>query len=143
MNVNDLNENYFYPAHAYMIEGKSISIAGPLVDFSKVLKKKIKDSRKQSTYENPYILVIDSSWFLGDMKENIRTIQTSFQPNQNTRFSGVLFVKQMHMIKEFKLISSTAAACASFACKSGEILIRIFPEKVFSGSSPLCLHQAR
>lgn len=103
MDVQDLNDNKFYPAQAYLEDGKSISIAGPLIDFSKVIKKKIKDSRKQSTFNYPYILVIDSSGFLGDMKENIRVVQTSFQPTQNTRFCGVLFVRQMNTIIDYKL----------------------------------------
>lgn len=99
----DLHDNHFYPANAYMIGGKSLVIAGPLVNFSKILKKKIMVSRKQSAYKKPYILAIDSSMFLGDMKENMRIIQTSFQPEQNTRFSGVLLIKTENTIQDFKL----------------------------------------
>lgn len=103
MHIQDINENCFYPANAYGEAGLTVSIAGPVVDFSKSLKKKIKDSRQQSAYNEPYILAIDTSMILGNMKENIKTIQTSFQPDANTRFSGVLLVRPMNMIKNFTL----------------------------------------
>lgn len=91
--MQDLPENCIYPGHVYYKDGISMSVSGPKVDYSKVLKEKFKRSKRQSPDDQPYILVIDGNKMLGNLTENIRAISSSFQPNINTRFSGALLVK--------------------------------------------------
>jgi hypothetical protein len=98
-----IHENCIYPGHVYAEDGKSISIVGPKVDYSKILIKKIKDSKNQHDPEKPYILAIDANNLLGDYSENLRKLATSFQPNINTRFSGILLVRYLNYIHKFDL----------------------------------------
>jgi hypothetical protein len=98
-----INENCVYPGNVFLEDGKSMSIAGPKVDYSKILIKKIKDSKNQYDPEKPYILAIEANNILGDLSKNLRKLATSFQPNMNTRFSGFLLVKCLNYIDNFDL----------------------------------------
>lgn len=89
----DLNENCSYPAHAYSEDGITISLSGPKVDYKEVLRERFRKSKRQSPIDCPYVLVIDGSMILGDLKEHIRALSTAFQPKRNTRFSAVVLVK--------------------------------------------------
>ena len=62
------------------------------MNYSKILKKKIESSRNQSDEDKPYLLAINANNMLGSLTENLRYLATSFQPNMNTRFSGILLV---------------------------------------------------
>ncbi|MBT9132501.1 MAG: hypothetical protein DDT32_01226 [Syntrophomonadaceae bacterium] len=88
----DLHDNCSYPSHLYGINGHSVSISGPKVDYSEVLKNKIRKSRRQSPDDQPYILMIDGNSMLGGVADNIKTLSSVFQPQMNTRFSAVAIV---------------------------------------------------
>ena len=90
--MEDLNDKCHYPQNCYSINGHSISIAGPKVDYSNILRSKIKRSRGQSPNNKPYILMINCNSMLGSLTENIRALSTTFQPKTNTRFSGATIV---------------------------------------------------
>jgi len=90
--MEDLNEKCRYPQHCYGIDGHSISIAGPKVDYSDILRSKIKKSRRQSPDNKAYILMIDGNSMLGSLTENIRALSSAFQPKTNTRFSAAALV---------------------------------------------------
>lgn len=90
--MEDLNEKCRYPQHCYGIDGHSISVAGPKVDYSDILRSKIKKSRRQSPDNKPYILMIDGNSMLGSLTENIRVLSSAFQPKTNTRFSAAALV---------------------------------------------------
>lgn len=88
-----LHENCLYPNNIFMMGGRTISIVGPKVDFSKFLKRKISKGKQQYDSEKPFILAIDANNILGRLNENLKAISNLFQPEINTRFSGVLLVK--------------------------------------------------
>ena len=78
----------------YLVEhGVTLSIAGPRIDNMRMLRDSLGKSRSQSPIDHPYILVIDSTLMLGELKENIRALSTAFQPQTNTRFSAAILVK--------------------------------------------------
>ena len=88
----DLSDNCSYPGHVYCRDGITLSLSGPQVDYTKVLREKIRRSRSQSPQDRPYILMIDGNSMLGDLTENIRALSTAFQPKTNTRFSAAALV---------------------------------------------------
>lgn len=90
--MKDLHTNCYYPGHVYGRDGKTLSLCGPEVDFTRVLKDKIRKSRHQSPPDSPYILVIDGNNMLGDLSENISALELAFQPTTNTRFSAAILV---------------------------------------------------
>jgi hypothetical protein len=96
--TEDKYANCRYPGHIYIRNGLTLSLSGPKVDYSKVLKDKIRRSRKQSPYDKPYILIIDGNRMLGDFEENIRALSSAFQPKTNTRFSVAALVTYHHDI---------------------------------------------
>lgn len=93
MVVEDQYENCRYPGHAYTMGGITLTLSGPKVDYSKVLREKLKKSKGQSPQDQPYILMIDGNSMLGDLTENIRALSTAFQPETNTRFSAAVLVE--------------------------------------------------
>lgn len=92
MVVEDLYENCRYPGHAYGINGITLSLSGPKVDYTKVLREKFKKSKSQSPHDGPYVLMIDGNMMLGNLTENIRALSTAFQPKTNTRFSTAILI---------------------------------------------------
>ncbi len=86
----NLHEKCIYPLHCYGINGHTISIAGPKVDYSEILRSKIRKSRRQSPDDNPYVLSINGNLMLGSLTENIRAVSSAFQPQMNTRFSAAI-----------------------------------------------------
>jgi len=89
----DLRDHCFYPMHAYMADGKTLSLSGPKVDYTGVLREKLARGRKQSPSTHPYILVINCNKMLGSWSDNIRAVSSAFQPKRNTRFSAVLLLR--------------------------------------------------
>lgn len=89
----NLDEHCRYPGHAYAMDGLTISISGPRVDYRSVLREKIRRSRHQSPVAEPYILIVESSTMLGELAENIRALSSAFQPETNTRFSATALVE--------------------------------------------------
>ena len=79
--------------HVYMADGKALSLSGPKVDYTGVLRGKLAKGRKQSPSTHPYILVINCNDMLGGWSDNIRAVSTAFQPKRNTRFSAALLVR--------------------------------------------------
>ncbi len=59
------------------------------------------------------------------------------------RSYSVTAVRNFSVTNAFRLIPIISACKPSLACKSGGTLKLNFPEKVFSGFSPLSLHQVR
>jgi hypothetical protein len=110
MVIQDISTNCYYPGHAFSFNGKTMSIGGPKLDYSKFLLRKIDKCRNQAIKEKPYILIIDGNKMLGDYSENIRRLSTSFQPTRNTRISGILIAKYgldlNGFIEEYKYISN-------------------------------------
>jgi len=88
----DTYENCSYPGHAYGRHGLTVSLSGPKVEYTKVLREKIRKSRRQSPQNWPYVLMINGNLMLGDLTENIRALSTAFQPKTNTRFSAAVLV---------------------------------------------------
>jgi len=88
----DIQDNCNYPMHNYGRNGRTISISGPKVDYSKILKAKIRSSKRQSPDKKPYVLLIDGNSMLGSTVENVRALSSTFQPQSNTRFSAAIIV---------------------------------------------------
>ena len=88
----DTYENCSYPGHAYGRHGLTVSLSGPKVDYTKVLREKIGKSRRQSPQNWPYVSMINGNLMLGDLTENIQALSTAFQPKTNTRFSAAVLV---------------------------------------------------
>lgn len=81
------------PGFVFQELGHSTGVFGPLIDFSSCLEKKRGKSRTQYVEGYPYILAIDASNILGDPSQNLRYIRRWFQPNINTRYSGILLCR--------------------------------------------------
>ncbi|MCK4354419.1 MAG: hypothetical protein KAW83_04120 [Dehalococcoidia bacterium] len=92
MITEDMNDNCRYVGHAYMRDGITLSLSGPKVDYTKILKEKIRKSKSQSPHDQPYMLMIDGNKMLGSLTENIRALSSAFQPKTNTRFSAAALV---------------------------------------------------
>ena len=90
--MQDINDKCSYPLNSYGIDGHSVSISGPKVDCSEILRSKIRRSRRQSPDNSPYLLMINVNPMLGSLKDNIRAVSSAFQPEMNTRFSGATLV---------------------------------------------------
>jgi hypothetical protein len=88
----DLFSNCRYPGHVYVRDGITLSLSGPKVDYTKVLRGKITKSRSQSPQACSYMLMIDGNNMLGDLTGNIRALSSAFQPETNTRFSAAVIV---------------------------------------------------
>lgn len=89
----DLRDQCFYPLHVYMEGSVTLSLSGPKVDYSKILRGKLGKSRRQSPYLQPYVVVINCNNMVGSWTDNIRAISSAFQPSRNTRISAVLLVR--------------------------------------------------
>lgn len=94
----DLSERCRYPGDAYGVDGISISIAGPKVDYKSVLRERIRRSKRQYLEGKPFVLVINANEMLGSLVENIRALSSAFQPNINTRFSSAVLVESNPVI---------------------------------------------
>lgn len=81
------------PSHTFYKDGRSICISGPEVDYSSIFLKKIRKSRRQADSEKSFILVVNTRLMVGDTSNNLSAISHVFQPELNTRFSGVLLVE--------------------------------------------------
>jgi hypothetical protein len=53
-----------------------------------------------------FILAIDANPMLGDLTENLRFLSTRFQPDRNTRFSGILLVRYASRLEKNYLVFS-------------------------------------
>jgi hypothetical protein len=83
----------YKPEDSFLRNGSTISITGPNVNYEDVLLKLIKKSTGQAVKEKPFILAISMNNMVGNWANNIQAIQSSFQPNKNTRFTGVLLIE--------------------------------------------------
>jgi len=92
-----------------------LSLSGPKVDYTSVLRGKLAKGRRQSSSIHPYILVINCNDMLGGWSDNIRALSSAFQPKRNTRFSAVLLVKYHQLLGsadvkfDFELIGNPLA----------------------------------
>jgi len=98
MITKDLHDNCSYPGHFYARDGITLSLSGPKVDYTKVLREKLQRSRSQSPPDSAYTLVIDGNRMLGDLTENLRALSTAFQPETNTRFSAAVLASYFSRI---------------------------------------------
>ena len=89
----ELDERCRYPGDLYGINGITISIAGPKVSYKRVLREKIRRSKRQYLEDKPFVLMIDANPMLGALAENIRALSSAFQPVTNTRFSAAVLVE--------------------------------------------------
>ena len=76
--------------HAFMRPGKTIVVSGPDVDYKSILQTKVKDASHQSVNSCIFITAINTDSVLGNKRDNIRYVEALFQPDINTRFSGVI-----------------------------------------------------
>ncbi len=98
----DIAENYIYSMHQFFLGKGYINISGPKdVDFKSVLEKKIEYARAQSPIDKPYILALNMEGELGSIEKNRKRLNTIFQPHQNTRYNGILLVKNYDFDFEF------------------------------------------
>ena len=88
--VEDIYSGDRKPGHVFIENGKTFLIDGPDIDYKKILQQKIKSAKHQSVSNCIFITAINTDLMLGDMSENIRSIESLFQPNRNTRYSSVL-----------------------------------------------------
>lgn len=113
--MEDLVDNCRYPLHSYGIDRHTISIGGPRVDFSKILRAKLSRSRKQYPDDKPYMLMIDGNLMLGSQTANIRALTSAFQPQVNTRFSAAIIVdyhptyENLELVYDFKVVPNPFA----------------------------------
>jgi hypothetical protein len=111
--TESLSENCSYPNHVFFKDGVTMSLSGPKVDYSKILRNKLEKSRPQSDVKKPYVLAIDATYMLGELTGNLRFLSTRFQPDRNTRFSGVLLARYTGNLEknpfEFKFVSNPYA----------------------------------
>lgn len=111
----DIRDQCFYPMCVYMADGKTLSLSGPKVDYTCVLRGKLAKGRKQSPSTHAYILVVNCNNMLGGWSDNIRAVSSAFQPKRNTRFSAVLLVRYHQPVGsrdvkfEFELIGNPFA----------------------------------
>ncbi len=113
--MEDLDNNCRYPLHSYGVDGHTISLAGPRVDFSKVLRNKFARSRKQHPGNEPYILMIDGNTILGSQEANTRALASAFQPQVNTRFGAAILVDyhptfdSLELVYDFRVVPNPFA----------------------------------
>ena len=113
--MEDLDDNCRYPVHSYGVDGHTISISGPRVDFTKTLRAKFHRSRRQHPGNKPYILMIDGNIILGSQDANTRALASAFQPQVNTRFGAVILVDyhptfdSLELIYDFKVVPNPFA----------------------------------
>lgn len=82
-----------FPFTGFFKGGSTVIVGGPEVDFKEAIKEKIKSSRTQAIDDYPFITIINSDFFLGSIEENLRAVDALFQPDMNTRISGVFFAE--------------------------------------------------
>jgi hypothetical protein len=110
-----IDNNCNYPGNVYGIDGLTISLSGPKVDSTNLLRAKLKKSKRQSPISEPYVLVIDGSLMLGELTEKARSLSTAFQPKINTRFSAAMIVNHYSKLSkagnslEFSYVSNPFA----------------------------------
>ena len=92
MIIEDINSGERIPSHVFMEQGKTFAINGPDIDYKKILQQKVKNAKHQSVDNNIFITAINTDAMLGGINENIRCIESLFQPDKNTKYSSVLFV---------------------------------------------------
>ncbi len=113
--MEELDDNCRYPLHSYSVDGHTISISGPRVDFAKVLRAKFHRSRQQHPDNKPYVLMIDGNIILGSQDANTRTLASAFQPQANTRFSAAILVDyhptfdSLDLVYDFKIVPNPFA----------------------------------
>ncbi|MFC1932273.1 hypothetical protein ACFLXU_01415 [Chloroflexota bacterium] len=113
--MEDLVDHCRYPSHSYGIDRHTISIGGPQVDFSKILRAKLSRSRKQYPDDKPYMLMIDGGIILGSQDANNRALASAFQPQVNTRFSAATLVdyhptfESLGLVYDFKVVPNPFA----------------------------------
>ena len=98
MIMEDNNTGERVPAHVFLEDGKALAIHGPDIDYKKILQQKVKNARNQSVDDNIFITAINTDTILGGINENIRCIESLFQPDKNTKYSSVLFVDNESLI---------------------------------------------
>jgi len=90
------------PGHAFMEKGKTFLVDGPEIDYKSILKTKVKSAKKQYVNNHIFLTAINTDSMLGVMNENIQCIESLFQPDQNTRYSGVLFANNQCLTSDGK-----------------------------------------
>lgn len=79
--------------HALCTNQRTIGLYGPSVNhYEKTLERCMQASRSQAPVGRPYVLVVSSGFMTGKLAENVRKLNTRFQPDQNTRFSAVMLL---------------------------------------------------
>jgi hypothetical protein len=81
------------PFTSFFKRGRTVIVGGPKTDFTKVIREKIGNGRTQAIDGYPFIIIINSDFFLGSLENNIMAVDGLFQPERNTRISGIFFTE--------------------------------------------------
>lgn len=98
---NDTINKAQTPTDIFMQDGLSITITGPRIDASSLIKNKLRKARQQGDTELPFVVIIDSMYLMGSLSDNINVIRNVFQPDLNTRVSSVSLCR--HDLPRFQL----------------------------------------
>ena len=90
------------PGHAFMEKGKTFIVDGPEIDYKKILITKIKSAKNQYVKNHIFLTAINTDSMLGIMEDNIQCIESLFQPNKNTRYSGILLANHQCLTNDGK-----------------------------------------
>ena len=90
------------PGHAFMEKGKTFIVDGPEIDYKSILKTKIKRAKNQYVKNYIFLTAINTDSMLGIMEDNIQSIESLFQPDKNTRYSGVLLANHQCLTNNSK-----------------------------------------
>jgi hypothetical protein len=92
------------PGHVFIGGQRTYAFFGPAIDTVEKLKRVIGIARKQAPTDGCYVPVIRSNFLMGRREDSLRAVRTRFQPDQNSRISGVLLAEYSFSIEEQKLV---------------------------------------
>ena len=84
------SDNAVLPSHAIIRNGRNMAFYGPVIDFSRVLRERLRRARRQAPTNKPYVVAIASARVLGSPRVNIAALRGEFQPQKNRRIAGAL-----------------------------------------------------
>jgi len=96
----DEDTNTSLPGHLIAREGLTMSLYGPVVDYTSILAERVRRSRSKVPSGLPFVVAISSNRMLGSVARNVSEITRTFQPRKNTRISGVLLAEFSKAIGE-------------------------------------------
>jgi hypothetical protein len=89
----------FHPTWIINRQGVGIGYAKTGVSGISSVLKQLKNSRHKVQSDRPFLVAIQSDSFVGERQENERALASTFQPQKNTRISGVVLVRWHYSIE--------------------------------------------